>query len=566
MKKIFNISLIALLAMAMVSCEMDYFRSDTMTSAQLEADPGAAVYTTDGNYAMFKDCLLYNGSTYSGNTYIRHYFQMSEFRGDNMTLSGRTTDPLYEAYTYSDNATLRNNNYYWFVAYKIIYGANSNINAIPTGASTESDHMKGENLFMRAIAHFHLVTLYAKPYSCGRDNLGVVLRTSTDCSETKRATVGEVYDQVVADLIEAAELMKNGSRRGDAGYIGYDAAMALLSRVYLYMGENDKVLEITNQLLGGNPAANLDPDLRNIFVNARSSKETLWCVAHTAVETQERSSVGSMYYSPDGTGGTGWCEIYWSDPLMELFLRHPEDKRFNAYFEQYGATGEEDKRLVHWAVPSDGNDFYENEVTNNVTKNAEGKWAFTYQSKQYVVEEEMVDGYPQTFIQYNGKKTRCYVRPNADMIVGVRQSFPLYMMNKFSGQDGDPNLSSPIMIRWAEVVLNRAEAKAKLGDDAGALADVNVIRQRAGIPAWDGSYKWNEHGYDSVLEVVLDERRMELCFEAHRPQDVYRNGLKMDRQFAGVHTWEVIDYTDNRIPYQIPSDEYLVSGIEQNPR
>ncbi|MBO7188814.1 MAG: RagB/SusD family nutrient uptake outer membrane protein, partial [Tidjanibacter sp.] len=326
MKKILNISLIALLAMAMVSCEMDYFRSDTMTSAQLEADPGAAVYTTDGNYSMFKDCLLYNGSTYSGNTYVRHYFQMSEFRGDNMTLSGRTTDPLYEAYTYTDNSTLRNNNYYWFVAYKIIYGANSNIGAIPTGASTESDHMKGENLFMRAIAHFHLVTLYAKPYSCGRDNMGVVLRTSTDCSVTERATVGEVYDQVVADLTEAAALMKNGSRRGDAGYIGYEAAMALLSRVYLYMGENDKVLEITNQLLGSNPAANLDTDLRNIFVNARSSKETLWCVAHTAVETQERGSIGSMYYSPDGTGGTGWCEIYWSDPLMELFLRHPEDK------------------------------------------------------------------------------------------------------------------------------------------------------------------------------------------------------------------------------------------------
>ena len=306
MKKILNISLIALLAMAMVSCEMDYFRSDTMTSAQLEADPGAAVYTTDGNYSMFKDCLLYNGSTYSGNTYVRHYFQMSEFRGDNMTLSGRTTDPLYEAYTYTDNSTLRNNNYYWFVAYKIIYGANSNIGAIPTGASTESDHMKGENLFMRAIAHFHLVTLYAKPYSCGRDNMGVVLRTSTDCSVTERATVGEVYDQVVADLIEAAALMKNGSRRGDAGYIGYEAAMALLSRVYLYMGENDKVLEITNNLLGSNPAANLDTDLRNIFVNARSSKETLWCVAHTAVETQERSSIGSMDYSPDGTGGTGW--------------------------------------------------------------------------------------------------------------------------------------------------------------------------------------------------------------------------------------------------------------------
>lgn len=565
MKKIINISVIALAAMAMVSCEMDHFRSDTMTSAQLQADPGAAVYTTDGNYAMFKDVLEYNGSTYSGNTYVRHYFQMTEFRGDNMALSGRTTDPLYEAMTYTDNPTLRNNNYMWFIAYKIIYGANSNINAIVTGASTESDHMKGENLFMRAIAHFHLVNLYAKPYSCGRENLGVVIRTSTDCSVTTRATVGEVYDQIVADLIEAAELMKNGSRRGDAGYISYEAALGLLSRVYLYMGENDKVLEITNQLLGSDPAGKLDPDLNNYFANARASKETLWCVAHTAVETQERSSIGSMYYSPDGTGGTGWCEIYWSDPLMELFLRHPEDKRYAAYFEQFGATGEEDKRMVHWAYDQ-GEDWWTNEVAADVTKNADGKWAFSYQGANYVVEEEMVDGYPQTFLQYNGEKTRCYVRPNADKITGVRQGFPLYMMKKFANQDGDPNLSSPVMLRWAEVILNRAEAKAKLGDEAGALADVNVIRARAGIPAWDATNKWNEHGYSDVLDVVLDERRMELCFEGHRAHDVYRNGKSLDRRYAGVHTYEVIEYTDNRIPYMIPSDEYLVSGIEQNIR
>lgn len=562
MKKIINICALAVVALAMVSCEMEHFRSDTMTSSQLASDPGAAVYTTDGNYSLFKDVLLYNGSEYSANTYVRHYLQMTEFRGDNMTLSGRTTDPLYQAYAYADDATLSNNAYMWYIAYKIIYGANSNINAIVTGASTESDHMKGENLFMRAIAHLHLVTLYAMPYSQGRDNLGIVLRTSTDCSVTERATVGQVYDQIVLDLEEAAALMKNGTRRGHAGYISYEAAMALLTRVHLYMGNNDKVVEIADQLLGASPAGKLESGetLKNLATAATTSKETLWCVAHTAVETAERSSVGSMYYSPDGTGGTGWCEIYWSDPLMELFLRHPEDKRFAAFFEQFATTGDDTQRLVHWAYDQ-GENWRANNVVNTAKKNADGKWAFTFQSKQYVVEEEIVDGYTQTFIQYEGQKTRCYVRPHADMITGVRQSFPLYMMSKFSGQDGDSNLCSPIMIRWAEVILNRAEANAKLGADAKALADVNIIRERAGIPAWDNNYKWNEHGYKDVLSVVLDERRMELCFEGHRTQDVYRNGLKMDRQFAGVHIWEVIEPTDTRIPFKIPADEYLVSGI-----
>ncbi len=85
---------LTLVVATLCSCEMDFYRSDTMTSSQLKDDPGAAVNTTDGNYSMFKDVLTYDGSSYSGNTYIRHYFQMSEFRGDNVCLSGRTSDPL----------------------------------------------------------------------------------------------------------------------------------------------------------------------------------------------------------------------------------------------------------------------------------------------------------------------------------------------------------------------------------------------------------------------------------------------------------------------------------------
>ena len=55
MKKILLI--LSLVAAGLVSCEMDHYRSDTMTSTQLKDDPGAAVYTTDGNYSLFKDVL-----------------------------------------------------------------------------------------------------------------------------------------------------------------------------------------------------------------------------------------------------------------------------------------------------------------------------------------------------------------------------------------------------------------------------------------------------------------------------------------------------------------------------
>lgn len=564
MKKILLI--LSLAAMGLVSCEMDHYRSDTMTSTQLKDDPGAAVYTTDGNYSLFKDVLEYKGSTDSGNSYVRHFFQMAEFRGDNACLSGRTSDPFYEAFNYTDNGGLKNNKYFWWIAYKIIYGANSNIEAIDENSSNEASHMKGENYFMRAICHFHLVNLYAKPYSCGRENMGVVLRNSTDCSVTERATVGQVYDQIVSDLQEAARLMEKGSRRGDAGYISREAALALLTRVHLYMGNNDEVINIANELLGGDPSSKLDPDLANIFVNARSSKETLWCVAHVATETAARSSIGSMYYSPNGTGGTGWGEIYWSDPMLELMERYPEDKRLAAYYELYDQQAD-GKAMVHWPMfQGDDTNWYTNNIVTDVEKNADGKWAFSYSGKNYVVEEKVVNGYKEYYVEgYEaGKQTKVYVRPNTTKINGIRQNFPMYQMKKFSGQDGDSNLSSPIMIRWAEVILNRAEALAKTGADGSAIADVNVIRTRAGIPAWGADHAWADHGYADVLSVVLDERRRELCFEGHRAFDVWRNQMSMDRRFAGAHPWEVVDYTDDRIPYKIPQDEIDVSGIPQN--
>lgn len=568
--------IIAIALISVCSCNMDFYRSDTMTSTMLSDNPGAAVYTTDGIYSLFKDNVSYRGTEINGCEYVRHYFQMSEFRGDNVCLSGETSDPLCQEIKMSDYGSQKSNYYMWFIAYKVIYAANSNIEGIHEGVSAETDQLLGENYFFRAIAHLHLVTLYATQYVQGRDKPGVVLRTSTDCSVTKRATVGEVYDQIVSDLVKAADLMKNGTPRGDKGYVSYDAARGLLTRVYLYMGENEKCLALCNEMLGSDPSANLDPDLANYFANARTSKETLWCVAHTLTDNQQRGAIGSMYFSTNGTGGVGWAEMYWSDPLIELFQRYPADKRFEAYFSLYGKL-DDGKKMVHWPIDDGTNDFRSNAIVagegNGLTPiDADGNVTFSYNGATYTTVRKSVpgvnNGYPQYFINYKGEETQVFVRDNTDLITGVRNTYPQYYMSKFSWQDGEPMLSSPVMIRWAEVVLNRAEANAKLGHDEEAIADVNVIRTRAGLTgeALMSTSNYTSRGYTRVLDVVLDERRMELCFEGHRAFDIYRNNLPMDRHFAGIQPWETVLPTDLRIPYQIPDDEILVSGIEQNPR
>lgn len=320
MKKIFQIVAIAVVsALCFTGCDLNYFPSDELNSDVLLQDPTGAEYIMDGCYALLKDEVEYLGYA-SGNTYVRHYTQMAEFPADNCCLAGKTTDPLYEALAYMMTDNLKNVGTLWMLAYKVIYMSNTVIHANPEGESKESDQLIGEAYFMRALMHLHMVTLYAKPYAQGRENMGVPLQTEAGSSNITRETVGKVYDQIVKDLQKAAALM--GASRGNKGYPSHDAALGLLSRVYLYMGMYNECITTVNEMLGSaTPESKLEPDFANYFANAKTSQETLFCIAHETIDDKGQSSAGSMY---NGDGG-GWGEIYPSDPLLYLYERYPSD-------------------------------------------------------------------------------------------------------------------------------------------------------------------------------------------------------------------------------------------------
>lgn len=610
MKKIFAFGIAIL---ALVSCNMDFYPSDAMTSSQLKENPSAAIYTTDGIYAMFKDNLPYKGQSggEAGNIYIRHYFQLTESRGDNVTVSGYSEDPFTSPYRYEDVAYGKNKTYTWWMAYKMIYAANSNIDGMNPETSDnpkQTSHLLGENYFFRALAHFHMVTLFAMPYVCGRGNPGVPLRIGMDYTKTTRATVGEVYDAIVKDLKDAIKYMDAGTPRGDASYVSAAAARTLLSRVYLYMGDEhlQDCIDLCNELEPKAPAAVkavMDSSAyAKIPVASWTSPETIWTVHLIYPEdlVSANESIGAMYVCGE-YGKNGWGEWYWSDELIELFNRYTnadgtsQDNRFRAYFlyknnaEDGGSILLNDgKYTVCFPVKDKKGDFCTTAHASGLTADANGDYAFTFDSddddvpENYVAKKTIVNGYTRYFIDHNftgdatffDGKTPAYIRPDIDEGKpgwGFRSDMYLpYWNTKFSGQDGQLTLSSPAMLRWAEVFLNRAEAYARIGGkDAEALADVNLIRTRSGLPAeaMFTTANYAARGYASVLDVVLDERRMEFCFEGQRMFDVFRNKKKLDRRYVGYHPFEVIDYNDPRIALLIPDDEVLsVEGYENNKR
>ncbi|MDN5203282.1 RagB/SusD family nutrient uptake outer membrane protein [Fulvivirgaceae bacterium BMA10] len=103
------------------------------------------------------------------------------------------------------------------------------------------------------------------------------------------------------------------------------------------------------------------------------------------------------------------------------------------------------------------------------------------------------------------------------------QGLTSFFTTKFNDAQNDVS-DSPI-IRTTEMYLNRAEALAELnGVNQTSVDLINDLRTRAGLAAYTlGDFASTQE----LIDVILVERRKELCFEGHRRMDLLRRGLPL---------------------------------------
>ncbi|OFY41779.1 MAG: starch-binding protein [Bacteroidetes bacterium GWF2_40_14] len=124
-------------------------------------------------------------------------------------------------------------------------------------------------------------------------------------------------------------------------------------------------------------------------------------------------------------------------------------------------------------------------------------------------------------------------------------------------ENSGTSLEYSIVLRLAEQYLIRAEARAHTGDLPGAKADINVVRNRAGLSDTPASTQ------AEILQAILNERRFELFTEqGHRWFDLKRTGKAGEVLSAVKPNWEA---TDVLLP--IPEAELLLNPklLPQNP-
>ncbi|WP_199898668.1 RagB/SusD family nutrient uptake outer membrane protein [Prolixibacter bellariivorans] len=351
----------------------------------------------------------------------------------------------------------------------------------------------GEAKFLRGLYYFILVRFF------GDVPLITVPQEPGDDLRPSRTDKAAVYEQIIADLTDAEQLLppRSSYSSSDLGRASKGAAAGLLAKVYLTLGQWDKVVTLANEVeslgyaLNPNYADNFDVDKKN-------SVESLF-------EIQYTGNAGEGFW--DNTNQASWLSTF---------------------------TGPRNSNMVA------------------------GGWGWNQPTQEFVDSYEPGDLRKDVTILYDG----CPQFDGMDYDPGY--STTGYNLRKFlvpksvaSSYDNSP-MDFPIL-RYADVLLMKAEALNNLGKTSEAEAPLNEVRARAGLPAVTGLSQAD------FKAKVLHERRMELAFEGQRWFDLIRvdNG---DYGLNFLHSIGKVNATSKFLLLPIPQKEIDANpNLTQNP-
>lgn len=409
----------------------------------------------------------------------------------------------------------------------------------------------GKAKLLRALAYLYLVQLWGE----------VPVFTDEGGSATERQPIDNVYNQIVDDLTDAEALLADYN--GDPVTPSKQAAQALLARAYLAWGDNplsyeqvqaiaDKqedpqftttpsrlelAVKYADKVINSGLLA-LDPDFEKLFgrdyeSNSRHTNEHLFTIKHDGDknDAQGNHQTHCAWTFPflNGENGHAFNEI------------HTEVADINLY-DDWKREQPGDKRLAKTYLTK--------------IKNPEDGYTYTYYSPIYT--------------PINGK--------------GVDQSY-----NDAENLEITQNSVDRIELRYAEVLLTKAEALVQLGRNSEAAAPFNALRRRAGIAEaqaptldeikreWDYEFTYEQKSllnnlrWKDLVASVKKVQGYEHFDDSYATEGATgRDGSRVSSFFAKVHKHLVAKYNNIRgRHYRQPIPEGLKGenlGIQpQNP-
>ncbi|MBL7697891.1 MAG: RagB/SusD family nutrient uptake outer membrane protein [Chitinophagaceae bacterium] len=401
----------------------------------------------------------------------------------------------------------------WDKVYSNIRNINlalANIDGVPYVNEADKSQAKGELFFLRAFSYYLLFSQYG----------GVPLyETAPKLGEdyTKpRNTFEETVNFIVSDLDNAANLM-TASIGVDKTKADKGVALALKSRVLLYAASDLHNNGLNGVVTGGYS----NPELLGYTGGDASAR---WQAAKDAAKAVIDLGAYSLY-TANADVVRNFEEVFLKRSNEDIFLKYG-DKLTDIYYGLDrtplwcntvgfgGGANEVLGEIVDAFEMSDGSKFDWNNPVHAINPYAnrdprlyasvlfEGSPWYDRSSTNNKVS---VGVWPDGSTGPDFYRTGYYMRKYIDKELGVPDYF------NYPGTSTAPF----VRMRYAEILLNYAEACIELGLDEEAKTYINMVRDRAGMPPV------TETG-SALRERYRNERRVELAFEEHRFFDIRR--------------------------------------------
>ena len=434
--------------------------------------------------------------------------------------------------------------------YKVITRTNiffSKLGEAPIDTALKN-RMTGEMTFLRAYSYFRLISFYG----------GVPLITKpfalNDDFSVPRNSYKECMDFVLTELDKAANLLPLKHSSTNMGRITKGTAMAIKARALLYLASplNNPANDAARWQQAADAAKavidlkqySLYPDYKTLFLASTIyNSEMIWQRPFNLTIEPENVFVELNEY-PNGYGG--FAQVH---PLQNIV---------------------DDYETLNGKLVKDDNTY----DPQNPYVNRDPRF---YASILY-------DGAP-----FKGREVETFLPKGQDSNEGSSQPWNAtqtgYYQRKFLDETitnpGGTNIGSTpwTFSRYAEVLLNYAEAKFNLGDEATCRDYINQIRSRPSVKMPPVT----ESGA-ALMARLQNERRIELAFEDHRYFDVRRwkiaptvlniPGKRMAvtrNTTTGKKTYSVVEFQPRQFfdkNYLVPIPQYEIAKnpkLVQNP-
>jgi hypothetical protein len=459
-----------------ISCDdlLDTTSETAISSASIFETPARIEGLVNGAYKSLKNSNLYSG----------RLLLCSDLRGEEFVC--RTENSLGGGYAWQQNLTNLTGevNEIWEQFYRVINNTNILINGLSKSNDLISEEQKknylGEACFIRALAYFNLVTVYARPYieKNGEDKaipLRLQSETSSANNDLERSTIKEIYNQIINDLDVAENNLPENYATNllNTTRAHKNTAIALKTRVYLNKGDFVKVREEAKKIVPQDQAPfsatsgvkhALQENIITIFSSNYITTESILSMPMTASDTPSGSALAVVFNSaPD------------------------------------------------WGLNSNLVGI----ISNQEWRNSDARRNF------------------------------------------IRENSGFYFLTKYSKVN--PTIDYIPVIRYAEVILNYAEAEARGGNLNKAIALLKAIRNRSDVSY---SFSANALNQDEILKTIRIERRIELLGEGFRATDILRDLLTFpDKPSLSSYTSREVKPSDQGYIFPLPNNEILTNKL-----